>query len=103
MKNPLLKQIFMILNLYQFKQASVNKFFVYKIGTLPWYRYQYLIFWLKTKISPEIFAFEKMRFLPGSGSVFNIWIRIQQVKLSYKKSTFKAIFHDFHLIFKSDR
>jgi len=38
----------------------------------------------------------------GSGFKSPGWIRIrfQQVKLSYKKSTFEANFHDFQLFFK---
>ena len=34
----------------------------------------------------------------GSGSVFDIRIRIQQGKLGYKNPLFMQIFHDFHLI-----
>ena len=37
-----------------------------------------------------------------AGSVFDIRIRIQPVKLNYKNPLFKLIFHDFHLIFKND-
>ena len=37
---------------------------------------------------------------PGSGSVFDIRIRIQQVKFGHKNSVYVKIFHDFHLILK---